>query len=82
MPHALDLDNFGVAEQLIHHAIITNADSVCALGTSQFLGAMRQWLVSELLYSRDDPQDGFARNTAQVLPRGLPPLQTKGGHHA
>jgi hypothetical protein len=29
---------------------------------------MRQWLVSEFLYFRDDPRDGFAWNTAQVFP--------------
>jgi len=48
MPHTLDFHNFRVAEKLIYHAVIADANSIHALGTSQFLRAVRERLLSEL----------------------------------
>lgn len=65
MPHALDFHNSRVAEKLIHHAIVADANSVRALRTSQLIGATRQWLVGELFYFRDDSR-GTRRSSLVV----------------
>ena len=69
MTHALDFHNSRVAEKLIHHAIVANANSVRTLRTRQLLGAMRQRLVSELRASamiRETASRGIRRRSFLV----------------
>ena len=82
MPHPLDFHNFRIAEKLIHNAIIADSKTICALGTCQFFGTVRQRFISEFRHFSYDTRYRLAGNPAQILSRGRPPLEIKGGHRA
>ena len=67
MPHTLDFHNFRVAEKLIYHAVIADANSIHALGTSQFLRAVRERLLSELGHFSYDTRYCLGWNPAQIF---------------
>jgi hypothetical protein len=82
MPHALDFHDFRIAKKFIHDSVIADANAVGALGTSQFFRTAWQRFISELRHFGYDARYRVAGNPAQILFRGCPSLQIKGGHRA
>src|SRR5438552_814351 len=82
MPYTLDFDDLRISAELVYHAIIPDANTVGAFGTSQFFRTAWQRFISELRHFSYDARNCFAGNLAQILLRGRPPLKIKGGHRA
>ena len=64
MPHALNLDDVRIAAKFVNDTIIADADAVSSLRTSEFLRAVRQWIVCQLGYTVDDARNIIRRNGA------------------
>jgi hypothetical protein len=74
MPDALDFHNLWIAKKLIYNSIIADANTIRALGTSQFFRTAWQRFISELRHFSYDARYRVAGNPAQILFRGCPAI--------
>ena len=79
---SLNLDDVGIAEYLVDDAVIPDADSASALGTRELLRTVRERIIRELADGGYDACHLVTRQTANVLPGGVAPLNLKASHRA
>ena len=82
MPDALNLHDPGIAEDFVNHPIISDADAIRALGTGELMRTVRQRVFRQFAHGLDDAGHLLTRQTADVLPRGVAPLDAQGFHRA